>query len=127
MTSMTSNRPYLLRAMYDWICDNDLTVHLLVNINYPGVGVPLEFTEDGQIVLNITPSAVQGFVMNHEEVRFTARFRGIAREVNVPVGAIMAIFAKENGQGMAFEAQPAPEPEPPAPASGGKARLKIVK
>jgi stringent starvation protein B len=124
--SMTSNRPYLLKAMYDWICDNRLTVHLLVNVSWPGVSVPMEFVEDGQIVLNITPGAVQSFRMDMDAVSFAARFRGIAREVVVPVEAVLAIFAKENGQGMAFDAQPAPETPPPAPI-GGKAHLKVVK
>lgn len=126
---MTSNRPYLLRAMYDWICDNGLTVHLLVNANHPESRVPLEFVEDGQIVLNITPGAVQGFQMDLAGVGFAARFRGIVREVYVPVDAVLAVFAKENGQGMAFDAQPAPATPPPsAPTpAGGKARLKVVK
>lgn len=125
---MTPNRPYLLQAMYDWICDNELTVHLLVNVNYPEVSVPMEFVEDGQIVLNITPGAVQSFHMDKQAVSFTARFRGIARDVFVPVEAVLAIFAKENGQGMAFDAVPTPEAPPPAPASGsGKGHLKVVK
>lgn len=126
---MTSNRPYLLKAMYDWICDNKLTVHLLVNVNYPQVSVPMEFVEDGQIVLNITPGAVQAFHMDMNAVSFAARFRGIARDVHVPVEAVLAIFAKENGQGMAFEAQSPPETPPPAPSptTAGKAHLKVVK
>ncbi len=140
---MTSNRPYLLRAMYDWISDNGLTVHLLVNALYPGVSVPQDYVEDGQIVLNITPGAVQHLHMDLEWVSFAARFRGVAREVDVPVEAVMAIFAKENGQGMAFETQQPPEPPtppksgPPKKAKGksgkkddkggGRGHLKVVK
>lgn len=131
---MTSNQPYLVRAIYDWICDNGLTVHLLVNTNHAGVEVPIEFAEDGQIVLNITPSAVQNFHMDLSWISFSARFRGISREVLVPIDAVMAIFAKENGQGMAFDAQPAPETPPPSPQSSVKPAkkssrpsLKVVK
>lgn len=131
---MTSNQPYLIRAMYDWICDNGLTVHLLVNTNYAGVEVPIEFAEDGQIVLNITPSAVQNFHMDLSWIGFSARFRGISREVLVPVGAVMAIYAKENGKGMAFDTviEPKmPPPDPPSPTTpkkkSGRPTLKVVK
>jgi stringent starvation protein B len=106
-------------------------VHLLVSVDYPGVEVPMEFVEDGQIVLNITPGAVQNFHMDLSLISFAARFRGIAHEVLVPVEAILAIFAKENGQGMAFEIQATPDEPPPSspdtPIKGGKARLKVVK
>lgn len=127
---MTSNRPYMLRAMYDWICDNGLTVHLLVNANFPGSEVPQEFVNDGQIVLNITPGAVQHFYMDMERISFAARFRGIAREISVPAGAVLAIFARENGQGMSFEPEPFPDDTPPSPEptkTATKSHLKVVK
>lgn len=126
---MTSNRPYLLRAIFDWICDNSLTVHLLVDAEYPGVEVPTEFVDEGQIVLNITPRAVQQFSMDLEWVMFSARFSGVARRIIVPIDAVKAIFAKENGQGMAFEtAETPPEPPTPDPEPDQKgSHLRVVK
>lgn len=114
MPEMTPNRPYLIRAVYEWICDNGLTTHLLVDANYPGVTVPREFVNDGQIILNITPSAVQHIDAGNEAITFSARFGGRAMNIFVPVEAVLAVFARENGEGMAFEPtlQP-PEPTPP--------------
>lgn len=94
--------------------------------------MPQEFVEGGQIVLNITPGAVTGFNMDLEQVIFSARFRGIPRAITVPIAAVMAVFAKENGQGMAFEATSEPEPPPPnSPTdktpSAGRNHLKVVK
>lgn len=99
---MTSNRPYLLRAFYDWIVDNQCTPHLVVNADYPNVVVPTQFVQDGQIVLNINPSAVAQFQMDNTEVSFNARFGGQPMRVIVPVGAVLAIYARENGEGTVF-------------------------
>ena len=99
---MTSSRPYLIRALYEWIDDNQLTPHILVNAAAPGAQVPEGYVHQGRIVLNIGPSAVQGLQMTNEEITFNARFGGRAQGVRVPVGAVMAIYARENGQGMAF-------------------------
>lgn len=105
---LTSTRPYLVRALYEWILDNDLTPHLLVDAEYPGTQVPAEFVQDGQIVLNIAPSAVRNLVMGNDRIHFGARFGGVARELSVPTEAVLGIFARENHQGMLF-----PQPEYP--------------
>ncbi|WP_294911612.1 ClpXP protease specificity-enhancing factor [Tatumella sp. UBA2305] len=109
MSEMTARRPYLLRAFYDWLLDNDLTPHLVVDINLPGVMVPLEYARDGQIVLNIAPRAVGNLELTNEEVHFNARFGGVPRQVIVPMVAVMAIYARENGAGTMFEPEPAYE------------------
>ncbi|MCG8294946.1 MULTISPECIES: ClpXP protease specificity-enhancing factor [Pseudomonas] len=103
---MNSSRPYLVRALYEWIVDNDCTPHMLVNAEYPAVQVPQGFASDGQIVLNISPSAVRSLHMDNEAVSFEGRFGGVAHTLYVPVGAILGIYARENGQGMVFELEP---------------------
>ncbi|NVJ62584.1 MAG: ClpXP protease specificity-enhancing factor [Gammaproteobacteria bacterium] len=102
MSDFSSNKPYLVRALYDWILDNQGTPHLIVNAEWPGVQVPREHVKNGEIVLNISPTAVQALSLENEEVSFNARFSGVARVVRVPIGAILAIIARENAQGMAF-------------------------
>ena len=97
MSQLTARRPYLLRAFYDWLLDNQLTPHLVVDINLPGVQVPLEYARDGQIVLNIAPRAVGNLDLANDEVRFNARFGGVPRQVSVPMAAVLAIYARENG------------------------------
>jgi len=106
MSQLTARRPYLLRALYDWLLDNQLTPHLVVDINLPGVQVPLEYARDGQIVLNIAPRAVGNLDLSNDEVRFNARFGGVPRQVSVPMAAVMAIYARENGAGTMFEPEP---------------------
>jgi stringent starvation protein B len=103
---LTSTKPYLIRAIYEWILDNGLTPHLLVDARYPGTQVPAEFVEDGRIVLNIAPSAVRNLVIGNERTVFGARFAGVARELDLPTEAVIGIFSRENRQGMVF-----PEPE----------------
>ncbi len=102
---MTSNRPYLLRAFYDWIVDNQCTPHLVVNAEYPAVTIPTQFVQDGQIVLNVSPSAVAQFSMDNQELCFNARFSGQPMRVVVPIGAVLAIYARENGEGTVFTAE----------------------
>jgi len=104
---MNSSRPYLVRSLYEWIVDNDCTPHMLVNADYPAVQVPQGFASDGQIVLNISPSAVRNLHMDNEAVSFEGRFSGVAHTLYVPVAAILGIYARENGQGMVFELEPA--------------------
>lgn len=99
---MKSSRPYLLRAIYEWIVDNDCTPYLLVSATAPGVDVPPEYVENDKIILNIGPSATQGLVLGDDEVSFNARFGGKPRAVAAPVAAVLAIYARENGQGMLF-------------------------
>lgn len=109
MSQLTARRPYLLRAFYEWLLDNNLTPHLVVDINLPGVMVPLEYARDGQIVLNIAPRAVGNLELGNDEVRFSARFGGVPRQVSVPLMAVLAIYARENGAGTMFEPEPAYE------------------
>ena len=132
MSEMTSNRPYLIRAIHEWICDNGLTTHLAVNTSYPGVEVPQDFVQAGQIVLNIAPRAVTQFIAGNDEITFSARFGGMPMTIRVPVNAVVAVFARENGQGMAFDpAETPPEPTPPEPEKddnkGKVSHLKVVK
>ena len=101
--SMTSSQPYLIRAVYEWLLDNGLTPYLAVNALLPGVEVPERHIEDGKIILNVSPRAVSGLVMNNDEVEFDARFSGIPQHIYVPVHAVSAIYAYENGRGMVFD------------------------
>ncbi|MBK1694663.1 ClpXP protease specificity-enhancing factor [Chromatium weissei] len=99
---MTSSKPYLIRALYEWILDNQMTPHLVVDANYPATQVPLEFVTAGQIVLNVTPSAVHGLVIGNDWITLNARFGGIAREIMLPTEAVLGIFTRETNQGMMF-------------------------
>lgn len=99
---MTSHRPYLLRALYEWIADNGMTPHLLVDATRAGVQVPLHAVKDGRIVLNVAERAVSRLEMNNESIRFSARFGGVSHAVVVPVEAVLAIYSRETGQGMAL-------------------------
>lgn len=106
---MISNRPYLIRAIYDWIVDNDWTPHMQVDANYPGVEVPHEYVQEGMIVLNVSPSAVGRLSLENDLFAFNARFSGIERRLFFPPEAVLAVFARENGQGMPFPPEPYPE------------------
>jgi stringent starvation protein B len=105
----TSTRPYLLRALHDWCTDNGFTPYLAVHVG-PGVQVPMEYVKNNEIVLNIGFEATSGLLLGNEFVEFKARFGGMAREIKVPVDHVVAIYARENGQGMAF----------PMPTEGGR-------
>jgi len=107
MDKMTPIRPYLLRSHYDWLLDNDLTPHIVVDAHVKGVYVPQQFVQDGQIVLNIAPTAVVGFELNKDALSFNARFGGVPFDVYVPIAAINAIYARENGAGSMFEPEQA--------------------
>ncbi|PCH62540.1 MAG: ClpXP protease specificity-enhancing factor [SAR86 cluster bacterium] len=120
--SMTSSRPYIIRALYEWIVENDCTPYLLVNAFEESVQVPQEHVKDGQIVLNISPTAVQDFLIDNQALEFNGRFAGIPTRVYVPVSAVLGIYAKENGQGMRFEPGES-LPEPPTPDGGGEPRM----
>ena len=135
--AMTSHRPYLLRALYEWIADNGMTPHILVDARLPGVRVPAHAVKDGRIVLNIADRAVAKLDMDNDSVRFSARFGGVSQSVMVPIAAVLAIYARETGQGMIFADEPEapppggpPEPEPQEPTpkpAAGRAKLKVVK
>ncbi len=101
--NLSPTRPYLARAIYEWICDNQLTPHLLVNATHPQTMVPEQFVQDGQIVLNIAPHAVHQFHMSNEAITFSARFSGASRELYVPIEAVLGLYARENGQGLFFD------------------------
>lgn len=127
---MTPSRPYIVRAIYEWIVDNECTPHLLVDAASHGVIVPENFVKDGQIVLNISPAAVVGLQMDNERISFNGRFGGQPRDVDVPVSAVLGIYARENGQGMVFESGSSPEPpdiDPPQGSQVKRPSLKIVK
>jgi len=110
-TSLNSHRPYLIRAIREWAIDNHLTPQLLVNAEGRGVEVPVEFVEDGQIVLNVSPQAVDDLEMGNEFISFSARFSGASRSVLVPVDAVLAVFDRESRQGMSFPQTSAAEGE----------------
>lgn len=96
---MSSNKPYLVRAFYNWISDNDLTPYIVVDVSVYGVLVPMSYVNDGQIVLNVAASAVGTIALGVEAIEFSARFGGKLEHITVPYGAIAAIYAKENGAG----------------------------
>ena len=132
---MTPNQPYLLRAFYEWIVDNNLTPYLVVNANFPGTQVPQEHVQDGQIVLNISPASTGKLAMGNSELTFEARFAGVARSLVVPCKAVLAIYARENGAGTVFtpeddfdsDEQTVTEPTAEAPVKKGKPTLTVVK
>lgn len=137
---MNSSRPYLLRALYEWIVDNGCTPHVLVASEYPGTRVPAGYAKDGQIVLNISPSAVRYLELGDEVLTFEGRFGGVPQSLYVPVQAVQAIYARENGQGMFFELEEpgpdeegdaggegGPEDDAPPPRPSGRPSLKVVK
>lgn len=107
LPQLTPRRPYLLRAFYEWLLDNQLTPHLVVDVTLQDVRVPMEYARDGQIVLNIAPRAVGNLELTNDEVRFNARFGGVPRQVSVPLAAVLAIYARENGAGTMFEPEAA--------------------
>ncbi|MFN7096138.1 MAG: ClpXP protease specificity-enhancing factor [Gammaproteobacteria bacterium] len=142
---LTSSRPYLVRALLDWIVDNGLTPYILVNADIAGVRVPRQHVKDGRIVLNISPTATSHFELNNAKLQFKAGFGSSIFEVLMPIRAIEAIYARENGQGMSFNMGiPGDEgdddggdggesleftekPEAPAEEKPKRPQLKIVK
>ena len=150
MAEMTSNRPYLVRALHQWICDNGLTPYLLVEAGRPGVRVPPHAVKDGRVVLNLAPRAVDRLELADDMISFQARFNGVAMLVLVPMDAVLAVYAMENGQGMVFppeaeaEAQDdagaddsaaapvadtgeAADDDAPSPPPRGRGGLRVVK
>lgn len=108
-SQLTSTKPYLVRAIHEWILDNGLTPHLIVDARFPETRVPQEHVNDGQIVLNLSPGAVHQLVLGNDWIQFAARFGGMSRELAIPTEAVLGIIARENGQGLFF-----PQPEYPA-------------
>jgi len=129
---MTPSRPYLIRALYEWIIDNGMTPYILVNAEDETVVVPRQFVEGGKIVLNINPSAVQNLQLGNQLVELDARFSGTPMHVSVPVMTVLAIYARENGKGMVFtdEDDGGDEPPPEGGPEDEKAKrpqLRVVK
>ena len=136
--AMTSSRSYLIKALYEWIVDNQCTPYVLVNAMADNVSVPQDYVNpDGQVVLNISPSAVMQFSLENSSLSFRARFGGVPTDIFVPCSAVMGIYAKENQQGMVFEPDSEPDDTPPSgPSSDNKNKssttqtrpsLKVVK
>ncbi|MGF1526549.1 MAG: ClpXP protease specificity-enhancing factor [Candidatus Competibacterales bacterium] len=134
---MTSNRPYLIRALYEWILDNQMTPYLLVNAEVGGVQVPSQHVKDGRIILNLKPAAIDALQLGNDAIEFNARFGGIPFSIRIPPAAVLAIYAPENGQGMAFGEDLHVEgsdggggdddPPPAGSESGKKPALRVVK
>ena len=130
---MTSNRPYLIRALYEWLVDNELTPYLLADAKRDAVHVPMRYVEEGRIVLNVSPSAVRDLSLGNELIAFEARFGGSAHAISLPPDAVLGVYARENGQGMLFPEEDIdvppepPRPDRPTPPVGGKPALKVVK
>jgi len=132
---LPSTRPYLIRAIHEWCCDNGFTPYIAVAVDQ-WVQVPREFVKDGEIVLNTSYDATGNLRLGNDCIEFKARFSGVAREIRVPVDHVLAIYARENGQGMAFppperesaqaQSEQPPQDEPP-PSGSGRPALKRVK
>lgn len=114
---MKSLKPYLIRAVYDWCADNDFTPHLLVNAEMEDVVVPRQFVQEGRIVLNLNPQAVHNLALGDNKIEFNARFGGKPMQVKIPVHAVLAIYSRENGQGMVFDGNEEGEPSPHPPST----------
>ena len=137
---LTPTRPYMVRAIFEWLEDNNLTPHLMVDTTQPNVTVPVEYVQDGRIVLNIASRATGNLVINNDFINFHARFGGVSQELWVPMQAVMGIYARENSQGMFFDpteydnapqseinaSQPAESTEVQRPKRENKAGLKIL-
>ena len=133
-----TTKPYLLRAIYEWCIDSGYTPHLSVVVD-SRTRVPMEYVKEGKIVMNLSPSATHGMVIDNHWIQFAARFNGVSRQIEVPMDAVAGIFARENGEGLGFEVNatsssdtaslnksspPDDEPTPPKP---GRTKLQIVK
>ena len=137
---LPSTRPYLIRALYEWCSENGFTPYVAVKVDNT-VQVPREYVQNGEIVLNVSMDATSALKLGNEFIEFKARFGGKARDIMVPIARVMAIYARENGQGMAFpvsdeapisktlavQTTPSDEPPPGAPGAGQRPALKRIK
>jgi stringent starvation protein B len=136
-----STTPYLIRAIFEWCCDNGLTPYIAVKVDET-TRVPMEYVKNGEIVLNVSPDATRNLKIGNDLLQFSARFAGVSREISVPINTIGGIFAKETGQGLSFQTSPSanaqmvtpikadvtpPNDDHPAPPSGGRPRLQVIK
>lgn len=110
---LTSNKPYLLRAVYEWLVDNKVTPHIVIFADHPEANVPRQYVENGKIILNISPTAAQNLLIDNDGVSFNARFAGKPFSLYAPMGAVLALYANENGEGMMFEAEQIDDDTPP--------------
>ena len=136
----TSTTPYLLRAIFEWCCDNGLTPYIAVKVD-DTTKVPMEYVKNGEIVLNVSPDATRNLKIGNDLLQFSARFAGVSREISVPISSVGGIFAKETGQGLSFQTSPslpaqvvapnkndpAPPNDDPTPPTGGRPRLQVIK
>jgi stringent starvation protein B len=131
MTAQRTRRPYLLRAMHEWITDCEQTPHVVIDAEMQGVDVPRQYVKEGKIVLNVSHSATSGLTLGNEWLEFSARFSGVTRTVRIPIRAVLGIYARETGQGMIFsDNDNAPDPGKPTPTGsdeGKRPHLKVVK
>jgi stringent starvation protein B len=130
MTKVTSKRPYLIRAMHEWMTDNALTPYVVVAADAEGLLVPEQYASDGKIVLNVSYAATRNFTLADDRMSFEARFAGVAQRVDVPLSAVIGIYAKESGQGMIFsddDATPTESTEPSESVERGRPTLTVVK
>jgi stringent starvation protein B len=131
MSSAPPKRPYLLRAMHEWVTDSQHTPHVIIDADRPGVVVPRPFVKDGKIVLNLSLTATQNLSLGNEWIEFGARFAGVVHFIRVPIAAVLGIYARETGEGMVFSDQdlgPEPPPQPSAEEEGARrSHLKLVK
>jgi stringent starvation protein B len=136
-----STAPYLIRAIFEWCCDNGLTPYIAVKVDET-TKVPMEYVKNGEIVLNVSPDATRNLKIGNDLLQFSARFAGVSREISVPINTIGGIFAKETGQGLSFQTSPSlpaqvaapmktdvapPDDDHPSPPSGGRPRLQVIK
>ena len=135
-SQMTSSKPYMIRAIYEWIVDNHKIPYIVVNSNSDNIKIPMQYAENGRIILNISPNAAAKLQMDNDVITFSARFSGAPMNVVIPTSAVLAIYAKETGAGMVFEEEddssggnPPPPPTPPSssPPPFGKPNIKLVK
>ena len=127
---MTSSKPYLLRALYEWILDNDTTPYILVDASHEDIRIPAGIANDGKVVLNLAPQAIQNLDMTNEHVAFSARFSGVAEDIFCPMASLLAIYARENGEGMMFPAEDDDENAEEKPEGDDKPKgptLKVIK
>lgn len=127
---LSKQRPYLLRAMHEWMTDNSLTPHIVVDATYPDLDLPPEHVRDDKLVLNVSYAATRALSIGNDAVTFEARFNGVPRSLYVPVDAVLGIYARENGQGMVFSEGPEPDPPSPdddSPKDDKRPALRVVK
>tara|TARA_R110002074_G_scaffold28429_1_gene82012 strand:- start:15 stop:392 length:378 start_codon:yes stop_codon:yes gene_type:complete len=125
---MTSSKPYLVRALYDWILDNDTTPYVLIDVTVDQVQVPPSIASDGKLVLNLAPQAIENLDIHNDYLSFTARFSGVAESIYCPMSSLLAIYARENGEGMMFPSEDEDKADnPDKPAKPRTPNLKVIK